>query len=110
MEQPNNHSAETLPTETLPTETLPTEKAGRGTRRIKQGRVASDKMEKTIIVVSETRVPHPAYGKIVRKSTRFKAHDERNEAKVGDVVRIAECRPLSREKRWRLVEIVERAR
>ncbi len=100
MEQPNNHSAETLPTE----------KAGRGTRRVKQGRVASDKMEKTIIVVSETRVPHPAYGKIVRKSTRFKAHDERNEAKVGDVVRIAECRPLSREKRWRLVEIVERAR
>jgi small subunit ribosomal protein S17 len=100
MEQPNNHSAETLATE----------KAGRGTRRVKQGRVASDKMEKTIIVVSETRVPHPAYGKIVRKSTRFKAHDERNEAKVGDVVRIAECRPLSREKRWRLVEIVERAR
>jgi small subunit ribosomal protein S17 len=110
MEQPNNHSAETLPTETLPTEAQPAEKAGRGTRRIKQGRVASDKMEKTIIVVSETRVPHPAYGKIVRKSTRFKAHDERNEAKVGDVVRIAECRPLSREKRWRLVEIVERAR
>jgi small subunit ribosomal protein S17 len=79
-------------------------------RRVKQGRVASDKMDKTIVVVTETRVPHPTYGKIVRKSTRFKAHDEKNEAKVGDVVRIMECRPLSRDKRWRLVEIVERAK
>jgi len=84
--------------------------SARGKRRIKQGRVASNKMDKTIVVVSETRVPHAAYGKIVRKSARFKAHDERNEAGVGDVVRIMECRPLSREKRWRLVEIVERAR
>jgi small subunit ribosomal protein S17 len=82
----------------------------RGSRRVKQGRVASNKMDKTIVVVSETRVPHPAYGKIVRKSARFKAHDERNEANVGDLVRIMECRPLSRDKRWRLVEIVERAR
>ncbi|HUA10179.1 MAG TPA: 30S ribosomal protein S17 [Candidatus Acidoferrales bacterium] len=77
---------------------------------MKQGRVASDKMDKTIVVVTETRVPHPTYGKIVRKSTRFKAHDEQNEAKVGDIVRIMECRPLSRDKRWRLVEIVERAK
>jgi small subunit ribosomal protein S17 len=98
MEQPND-SAEVV-----------AQKSGRGTRRIKQGRVASDKMDKTIVVVAETRVPHPSYGKIVRKSTRFKAHDERNEAKVGDLVRIVESRPLSREKRWRLVEIVERAR
>jgi small subunit ribosomal protein S17 len=82
----------------------------RGSRRIKQGRVASNRMDKTIIVVAETRVPHPAYGKIVRKSSRFKVHDEQNEAKVGDIVRIMECRPLSREKRWRLVEIVERAK
>jgi small subunit ribosomal protein S17 len=67
-------------------------------------------MNKTIVVVSETRVPHASYGKIVRKSARFKAHDERNEANVGDVVRIIECRPLSRDKRWRLIEIVERAR
>jgi small subunit ribosomal protein S17 len=86
------------------------QKMARGKRRVKQGRVASNKMEKTIIVVSETRVPHSAYGKIVRKSTRFKAHDERNEANVGDVVRIMECRPVSREKRWRLIEIVERAK
>jgi small subunit ribosomal protein S17 len=86
------------------------EQDARGTRRVKQGRVASNKMQKTIVVVSETRVPHPVYGKIVRKSARFKVHDERNEANVGDVVRIAECRPLSRDKRWRLVEVVERAK
>ena len=79
-------------------------------RRIKQGRVASDKMDKTIIVVTETRVPHPVYKKVVRQSTRFKAHDETNEAKAGDLVRIQECRPMSREKRWRLVEILERAK
>ena len=79
-------------------------------RRVKQGRVASDKMDKTIVVVTETRVPHPTYGKIVRKSTRFKAHDEKNEAKIGDIVRIMECRPLSRDKRWRLLEIVERVK
>jgi small subunit ribosomal protein S17 len=79
-------------------------------RRTKQGRVTSDKMDKTIVVVSETRVPHPVYGKIVRKSVKFKAHDETNEAKTGDTVRIMECRPLSKDKRWRLVEIVERAK
>jgi small subunit ribosomal protein S17 len=99
MEQPNDSSAQVLDQE-----------MGRAKRRVKQGRVASNKMEKTIVVVAETRVRHPVYGKIVRKSTRFKAHDERNEANIGDVVRIAECRPLSREKRWRLVEIVERAK
>lgn len=83
---------------------------GRPSRRVKQGVVRSDKMDKTIVVVSETRVPHPIYGKIVRKSTRFKAHDERNDAHIGDTVRIAECRPMSRDKRWRLVEIVQRAK
>jgi small subunit ribosomal protein S17 len=83
---------------------------GRGSRRVKQGRVASDKMDKTIVVVSETRVPHPVYKKVVRRSARFKAHDENNEAKTGDLVRIMECRPFSREKRWRLIEIVERAK
>jgi small subunit ribosomal protein S17 len=79
-------------------------------RRIKQGRVKSDKMDKTIVVVTETRVPHPVYKKVVRRSTRFKAHDELNDAKAGDLVRIQECRPMSRDKRWRLVEIVERAK
>ena len=85
-------------------------KTQRHSRRTKQGRVVSDKMDKTIVVVSETRVPHPTYGKIVRKSVKFKAHDEQNDAKIGDTVRIAECRPLSKDKRWRLVEIVERAK
>jgi len=95
MEQPNVQAAPS---------------AARHRRRIKQGRVQSDKMDKTIVVVTETRVPHPVYKKIMRKSVRFKAHDEANEAKTGDVVRIAECRPMSREKRWRLIEIVERAK
>jgi small subunit ribosomal protein S17 len=79
-------------------------------RRTKQGRVVSDKMDKTIVVVSETRVPHPIYGKIIRKSVKFKAHDEQNDAKIGDTVRIMECRPLSKDKRWRLVEVLERAK
>jgi len=89
---------------------ITTETARTNRRRVKQGRVASDKMDKTIVVVSETRVPHPVYKKVVRQSSRFKAHDENNEAKTGDIVRIQECRPMSREKRWRLIEIVERAR
>ncbi len=82
----------------------------RNRRRVKQGRVKSDKMDKTIVVVTETRVPHPVYKKIVRKSVRFKAHDEKNEAKTGDLVRIMETRPISRDKRWRLLEVVERAK
>ncbi len=86
----------------------------RGARRTagasSKGRVKSDKMDKTIVVVTETRVPHPVYKKVVRQSTRFKAHDEKNDAKTGDLVRIQECRPMSRDKRWRLVEILERAR
>ena len=82
----------------------------RKARKTKQGRVVSDKMDKTIVVLSETRVPHPVYGKIIRKSHKFKAHDEENAAKMGDTVRIEECRRLSREKRWRLAEIVERAK
>jgi small subunit ribosomal protein S17 len=82
----------------------------RNRRRVKQGVVRSDKMDKTIVVVTETRVPHPTYKKIVRKSVRFKAHDENNDAKVGDTVRIMETRPISRDKRWRLLEVVERAR
>jgi small subunit ribosomal protein S17 len=105
MEQPDNSSAPVVARDEVSNQEM-----DRGSRRIKQGRVASNKMDKTIVVVAETRVRHPVYGKIVRKSTRFKAHDERNEANIGDVVRIAECRPLSREKRWRLVEIVERVK
>jgi small subunit ribosomal protein S17 len=90
--------------------TTPAKDDARNRRRVKQGVVRSDKMDKTIVVVTETRVPHPTYKKIVRKSVRFKAHDENNDAKVGDTVRIMETRPISRDKRWRLLEVVERAR
>jgi len=73
------------------------------------GTVVSDKMDKTIVVNVETRMPHPLYGKIVRRSKRYMAHDEDNQCRVGDLVRIMETRPISRSKRWRLMEIVERA-
>ncbi len=99
MEQPSTVDATTAGDE-----------RGRNRRRIKQGRVSSSKMDKTIVVVAETRVPHPVYKKVVRQSRRFKAHDEQNTAGVGDLVRIQECRPYSKEKRWRLLEILERAK
>ena len=82
----------------------------RGSRKTRTGLVVSDKMEKTVVVSIERRVQHPVYGKMVRRTKRFKAHDERNEAKTGDTVRIMETRPMSKDKRWRVVEIVERAR
>ena len=82
----------------------------RGTRKTRVGRVVSDKMQKTVVVAIERRVPHPVYGKMVTRTKKVKAHDEENSAKNGDLVRIAETRPLSKDKRWRLVEIVERAR
>lgn len=82
----------------------------RSMRKMKIGRVASNAMRKTIVVVTESRTAHSTYGKTMRRSQRFAAHDERNEAKVGDLVRIVETRPLSARKRWRLVEIVERAK
>jgi small subunit ribosomal protein S17 len=83
---------------------------GRASRKTRVGLVVSDKMEKTVVVSIERRVQHPVYGKMVRRTKRFKAHDERNEAKTGDTVRIMETRPMSKDKRWRVVEIVERAR
>jgi len=82
----------------------------RGTRKTRVGRVVSDKMQKTIVVAIERRVPHPVYGKMVTRTRKLKAHDEENSAKTGDLVRIVETRPLSKDKRWRLVEIVDRAR
>jgi small subunit ribosomal protein S17 len=81
----------------------------RGRRQVKTGQVVSDKMDKTIVVSVTYLKRHPIYHKTVRRSSRFKAHDERNEARTGDTVRIMETRPLSKEKRWRLVEIVQRA-
>ncbi len=82
----------------------------RTSRKTRVGVVVSDKMDKTVVVSIERRVQHPVYGKMVRRTKRLKAHDERNDAKTGDTVRIMETRPLSKDKRWRLVEIVERAR
>ncbi len=82
----------------------------RNARKVRVGQVVSDKMQKTVVVAIERRVPHPVYGKMVTRTTRLKAHDEENSAKVGDTVRIMETRPLSKDKRWRVVEIVERAR
>ena len=84
--------------------------APRGARKLRIGRVVSDKMQKTIVVALERRVPHPVYGKMVKRTSKVKAHDEENTAKTGDLVWIAETRPLSKDKRWRLVEIVERAK
>ena len=91
-------------------ETVNNADTGRTARKVRQGTVVSDKMEKTVVVAIERRVPHPVYGKMVTKTKRLKAHDEANSAKVGDTVRIVETRPLSFDKRWRLLEIVERAR
>ena len=82
----------------------------RGRRKVMQGVVVSDKMDKTIVVLVEDRVKHPLYGKVMTKSSRIKVHDEDNTAGVGDRVRVMETRPLSAQKRWRLVEIIERAK
>ncbi len=82
----------------------------RNARKTRVGLVVSDKMQKTVVVAIERRVPHPVYSKMVTRTRRVKAHDEANTAKTGDTVRIAETRPLSKDKRWRVVEIVERAR
>ncbi|MEG6523413.1 30S ribosomal protein S17 [Desulfotomaculum sp. 1211_IL3151] len=81
----------------------------RNMRKIRQGKVVSDKMEKTIVVAVEDRVRHPLYNRTIRKTTKFKAHDEDNSCRIGDTVRIMETRPLSKDKRWRLIEILERA-
>lgn len=82
----------------------------RGARKLRVGLVVSSKMDKTITIAIERQVKHPIYGKYVKKTTKLKAHDETNDAHEGDTVRIQETRPLSKTKRWRLVEIVERAR
>ncbi|AQP43923.1 30S ribosomal protein S17 [Tessaracoccus flavus] len=84
--------------------------AERSRRKVLSGVVVSDKMDKTIVVLVEDRVKHPLYGKVMTKSSRVKAHDENNDANTGDRVRVMETRPLSAQKRWRLVEIVERAK
>ena len=82
----------------------------RRARKIRIGTVVSDKMQKTVVVAIERRVAHPVYGKMMTRTTRLKVHDEENTAKTGDTVRIMETRPLSKDKRWRVIEIVDRAR
>jgi small subunit ribosomal protein S17 len=87
-----------------------TPQASVAARKTRQGVVVSDARDKTITVELSTARAHPVYGKTVRRTSKLHAHDERNEASLGDLVRVVECRPLSRQKRWRLVEILERAR
>ncbi|MDO9589869.1 MAG: 30S ribosomal protein S17 [Microcella sp.] len=86
------------------------DETARGYRKVRRGFVTSDKMEKTITVEVEDRVKHPLYGKVIRRTSKVKAHDELNSAGIGDLVLISETRPLSATKRWRLVEILEKAK
>jgi len=92
--------------ETITTPETPAARA-RALRKTRVGEVVSDAMDKTIVVRTVTRVPHPKFGKITKHVSKFHAHDEKNEAKIGDRVSIMETRPLSRQKRWRLVEILK---
>ena len=82
----------------------------RGLRKTRVGKVVSDKMDKTIVVEINEHVRHPLYGKIMNQTSKLKAHDENNECGIGDTVRLMETRPLSKDKRWRLVEIIEKAK
>ncbi|MBO7446112.1 MAG: 30S ribosomal protein S17 [Bacteroidales bacterium] len=82
----------------------------RNTRKVREGVVVSDKMDKSIVIKVERKMKHPIYGKFLKRSTKFMAHDEKNECHIGDRVRIMETRPLSKNKCWRLVEILERAK
>jgi len=84
--------------------------AERALRKTRVGKVVSDKMDKTIVVAIENSVKHPLYKKIVKRTYKLKAHDENNECRIGDKVKVMETRPLSKDKRWRLVEIIEKAR
>jgi small subunit ribosomal protein S17 len=84
--------------------------AERGRRKVRQGVVSSNKMEKTVVVKIEVLKKHPIYGRYVRSTTKFKAHDETNDCGIGDTVEIMECRPLSKDKCWRVVRVVERAK
>jgi small subunit ribosomal protein S17 len=82
----------------------------RALRKTRVGKVVSDKMDKTIVVAIQTSYKHPLYGKIMKRTFKLKAHDENNECQIGDTVKVMETRPLSKDKRWRLVEIVEKAK
>ena len=92
------------------TETAQSGTEDRGRRKVREGLVVSDKMDKTVVVMVEDRVKHPLYGKVLRRNTKLKAHDENNACGIGDRVQIMETRPLSATKRWRVVEILEKAK
>jgi small subunit ribosomal protein S17 len=92
------------------TDQATTQKADRGRRKVRVGVVVSDAMDKTVVVRIDRQVRHPLYGKTIRRSSKLTAHDEANDAHVGDTVRVTETRPLSKTKRWRLVEVLERAK
>jgi small subunit ribosomal protein S17 len=85
------------------------EQTDRGQRKVRQGTVVSDRMDKTVVVAVERRTAHPLYGKMITRTTKYHAHDEENDVRAGDKVRIVETRPLSRTKRWRVLEVLERA-
>ena len=87
-----------------------TKQSERGSRKIRSGRVASDARDKTITVTVERTVLHPLYGRVVKRSKKYMAHDEKNDAHIGDLVEITETRPLSKTKRWRLTQVLERAK
>lgn len=82
----------------------------RGDRKVRVGIVVSDKMDKTVVFEVERKTQHPKYKRVIKRTTRFKAHDENNECKIGDKIKVMETRPLSKDKRWRVVEILERAK
>ena len=90
--------------------TTATTETARGRRKLRVGKVVSDRMDKTIVVSIERLVKHAEYGRYVRRRQKFKVHDEKNECRIGDVVRFMETRPMSKDKRWRFVEVVERAK
>jgi small subunit ribosomal protein S17 len=103
--------AKATPTPAEPTATATaTAATDRGYRKVRRGYVTSDKMDKTIVVEVEDRVKHPLYGKVIRRTSKVKAHDEAGAAGIGDLVVISETRPLSATKRWRLVEVLEKAK
>lgn len=94
-----------------PTESAPTaDDQARANRKVRTGEVVSNKMDKTVVVNIVRRVQHPLYGKVVLRSTKFKAHDENNECSIGDVVEIMETRPISKDKRWRVTRVVEKVK
>jgi len=102
--------SDTTASDTAATTTTTTTAPVRNRRKVREGLVVSDKMDKTVVVVVEDRVKHPLYGKVLRRTSKLKAHDEDNACTIGDRVSIMETRPLSATKRWRVVEILEKAK